>query len=109
MRIKKGTDPLSELPPPFCGKEFLEALADFEAQRKEQRKPVTPTARKLLFRKLAAWGEERATAALIHSAGCNYQGCWEEPAARNGSGYQPSTKASRNQDAFAGARLRTAH
>lgn len=93
-------DPLDSLPPPFCGEAFLEALADFEAQRKEKRKPITPTARKLLYFKLADWGEDRATAALKHSAECNYQGCFEPPAsARNGNGYQPSSKASRSQDA----------
>jgi hypothetical protein len=110
MRMKRK-DPLSELPPPFCGKDFLEALAAFEGQRIEKRKPITPIARMLLFRKLANWGEERATAALLHSAECNYQGCFEPPPNRstNGNGYQPSSKASRTQDAFVRARMERAH
>jgi hypothetical protein len=102
-------DRLTELPPPFCGEEFLEALADFEAQRKERRKPITDTARKLLFRKLAEWGEVRATAALNWSTECNYQGCFEPPPERAISGYQPSSKASRTQDAFERARMERAH
>lgn len=109
MRMKRK-DPLSELPPPFCGEDFLEALAAFEGQRKEKRKPITPIARTLLFKKLAGWGEERATAALLHSAECNYQGCFEPPPqARNGNGYQVSSKASRTQDAFARLREERAH
>ncbi len=31
--------------PPFTGEAFTEALADFEAQRNERHKPITPTAR----------------------------------------------------------------
>lgn len=101
--MKRKRDPLTELPPPFCGEAFLEALADFEAQRKLHRKPIGPIGRKRIYRRLAAMGEERATAALGWSAECEYQGVFEPPPERS-NGYHPSSKASRTQEAFAAAR-----
>lgn len=82
----------------------MEAWADFEAQRKAHRKPIGTIGRKRMFKRLAEMGEERATAALEWSAECEYQGIWEKPPERNGNGYQPSSKASRTQEAFAAAR-----
>lgn len=43
--------------PPFFSDSFKEALSLFEQHRKEIRKKITPTARSLLYKKLAVWGE----------------------------------------------------
>jgi len=93
--------------PPFFGQAFKEALELFEQHRKEIRKPIRPTARSLLYKKFARWGETRATAAMLYSIENGWTGVFEERP--NGNGYQPSTKASRTQDAFTQARMRTAH
>lgn len=83
----------------------MEAWADFEAQRKLHGKPIGPIGRKRIYRRLAAMGEERATAALGWSAECEYQGVFEPPPERSsGNGYHPSSKASRTEDAFASVR-----
>jgi hypothetical protein len=75
-----SVDPLAQ--PPFCSPEFRSALKDFEQHRKEKRIKVTPTARRLMFKKFSLWGEQRSTAALIHSTEKGYTGCFEE----NGNG-----------------------
>jgi hypothetical protein len=76
------TDPYSDNDPeradaPFFSAEFQDALAGFEKHRKEKRASLTPTARRNLFKKLAALGEERAIAALIYSTEQGYTGCFE--------------------------------
>lgn len=82
--------------PPFCSPDFCSALKDFEQHRKEKRIKVTPTARRLMFKKFATWGEERSTAALVYSTEKNYTGCFEET---NGNGssqprYEPASQRS---------------
>lgn len=83
--------------PPFCSPAFCSALADFEQHRKEKRIKVTPTARRLMFKKFLSWGEERSVAALIHSTEKNYTGCFEE---MNGNGKnQPRREAASERNA----------
>jgi hypothetical protein len=76
-----SVDPLGDSPP-FSSSEFRSALKDFEQHRREKRIKVTPTARRLMFKKFSLWGEERSIAALIHSTEKGYTGCFEE----NGNG-----------------------
>lgn len=79
--------------PPFSGKSFLAALAEFEQHRKEKRATLTPTARRNLFKKLEAMGEEAATAALIHSTAQGWIGVFPE---RMNSGSTRETASERN-------------
>lgn len=82
---------------PFFGTAFKEALALYEQHRKEIRKKWTPTARSLMYKRWAGWGEARATAAILYSIENGWTGVFEER--QNGNGYQPSSKASRTQAA----------
>jgi hypothetical protein len=93
--------------PPFWGQAFKDALELFEQHRKEIRKKLTPTARSLMYKRWAKWGEARATAAILYSIEQGWTGVFEEK--QNGNGHHASTKASRTEDAFAQARARTAH
>lgn len=85
--------------PPFFGTEFKEALALYEQHRKEIRKKWTPTARSLMYKRWAGWGEARATAAILYSIEHGWTGVFEPTPERNGNGYTPSSKASRSQAA----------
>ena len=67
-----------ETGPPFTTERFLTALSAFEQHRKEKRAAVTPTERLALYRRLAGWGEEQATRALIYSTSQGYKGCFQE-------------------------------
>lgn len=76
----------SSVSPPYNGPEFTQALEDFEACRRESKRPLKPTSRKLLYKKLAGWGESVATVALIQSAEGGWLGVYEpKQPARNGS------------------------
>lgn len=87
----------NELEPlPFSSTEFVSAWDDYEQSRREKKKSITPTARKLLCKKLLAMGEARAAAALTHSAACGYQGLFEP----SGNGRRPAdSKVSQSMDA----------
>lgn len=67
---------------PFTSEAFLKAWETWEASRREARKPIGPTARKLQYAKLASMGEARAIIALLHSAEKEYQGIYEPNAGR---------------------------
>lgn len=59
---------------PFESEEFRENWLGFRQVRKEMRKPVTPTAAKMIFKKLKPFGEKIATKALEDSISNNWQG-----------------------------------
>lgn len=82
-QIRSEEEALRAESPPFTGSKFREALKGYEQHRKEKRTPLTATARKALYKNLAAWGESRATAALIYSTVQGYTGCFEEKANGN--------------------------
>jgi hypothetical protein len=63
-----------DFPPSMRTPEALAAWNDWEASRREKRKPLTTTARRLQLADCAEWGTDRAIAALKHSAKGNYQG-----------------------------------
>lgn len=56
---------------------FLKAWAMFEQHRKEKNAKLTPTAARLLLKKLEDWGEPRAIAALQHSIENGWTGVFE--------------------------------
>ena len=62
---------------------FRQALADFEADRKERRKPMTSRARSLLIEKAASWGHDKAIEAIKESISNGWAGVFEPKA--NGS------------------------
>jgi hypothetical protein len=72
---------IKALPDSLGSEEMLEAVELWHDARFEIGKPLTPTAWKLQVRKLEAWGQERALAALLHSAASGYQGLFEPPCA----------------------------
>lgn len=49
----------------------------WKQSRKENKKPLTPTAVRLQLKDLTAWGPERAKAALLHCVKGGYQGLFE--------------------------------
>lgn len=81
-----GKPPREPEPPPtdlpFASPAFAEAWQIWETSRREKRKPLTPTARRLQLAKCAEWGEARSIAALKHSASNDWQGVYEPPASR---------------------------
>lgn len=91
-RTRVSADPLVEpsiiqpsIDPPYGGAAFLEALEAFQDSRKTMRKPLTTTARRLLFRKLAGWDEGRATQALEDAVINRWQGVFEPRVNGNGA------------------------
>jgi hypothetical protein len=84
--------------PPFFGEQFKEALALFEQHRKEIRKKLTPTARSLLYKKFTAWGEARATAAMLYSIENGWTGVFEPKESGNGNGTYVMSKGERSQE-----------
>lgn len=65
--------------------DFAAAWADWLRHRSELRKPLGPTAAAAQLRKLAAWGADRATAAVRHSLANGWLGVFEEAPGRNGA------------------------
>ncbi|WP_375560223.1 hypothetical protein ACE193_21335 [Bernardetia sp. OM2101] len=63
---------------PFESEEFRENWLGFRQVRKEMRKPVTPTAAKMIFKKLSKFGEKVATQALEASATNGWQGVFPD-------------------------------
>lgn len=89
---QNGSDHNSDDDLPFVGAEFRTALSEYERHRKEKRSPLTPTAKKRLYKKLKDWGEAKATAALVNSVENGWTGVFEP----NGNGTQGATKVDRN-------------
>lgn len=88
-------DTLTPLPP-FCGAEFLEALADFEAQRVESKKPLTAAGRKQLYSKLNKVDELTATQMLSDATISGWRGVWKPKGNVNGNGQRFETSSERN-------------
>lgn len=63
--------------PPFSGGEFLATLSNFEQHRREIKKPLKPTGRKLLYGQLQEMGEVKAVAAMKTSMANGWQGIFE--------------------------------
>ena len=62
---------------PFGSDAFAAAWTDFCQHRRELKKKLTPTATRQIFADLAAWGEQRAIAAIRHTIGKGWQGIRE--------------------------------
>jgi hypothetical protein len=56
---------------------FREAWGEWEAHRREKKKPITPRSRTMAFKQLAAMGPARAIAAIENSIANGYQGIFE--------------------------------
>lgn len=69
---------VDELELPFESEEFRENWFEFRKMRKEMKKPVTPTAANMIFKKLERFGEQIATKALEDSATNNWLGVFPE-------------------------------
>ena len=72
--------------PPFSGKEFLEALAAYDRTAKQRRVKESPEQRRLLFKRLAQWGEIAATKALEDAVTNSWRGVFEPKGFNNGAG-----------------------
>ena len=70
---KRATAPI-DLPLPFESEGFRQTWADWQQSRKEQRKPLTPTAAKAQLAMLAKHDEPTAIAMLEQSIQNGYQG-----------------------------------
>jgi hypothetical protein len=79
---------------PFSSPQFLSAWDTWEKARKEGGKPIKPTARALQMKKCQEMGEQRAIAALMHSASNGYQGLFEPTQPRT-NGQQSITDKAR--------------
>ena len=73
----KNTEPVFEVP--FKGDVFHQALQYFVQHRKEMRKPIKPTAAKLISRLLAKYTEAEATEMLETSIRNGWQGVFAPP------------------------------
>lgn len=87
------------LVPPFSGQDFISALAAYDATAKQRRVKESPEQRRLLFKKLAGWGETRATCALEDTVANGWRGVFEPKENTNGSyqqnlGQQGSSESS---------------
>ncbi len=79
-RIKKskGETPIPlEVPPSLQSQSFLKTWEEWQAHRKEIRKPLRPTSAGKTLAKLAEWGPERSIAAINHSIEKGWQGIFE--------------------------------
>ena len=65
------------MPDGLDSENFRAAWAEWENHRRHLRKPLTPEAVKRQHKKLAAWGEARAIAALNHSIENGWTGVFE--------------------------------
>lgn len=79
-----------ELDPPHRGTDFLTALRAFENSRKNMKKPITPEARKILYKKLSTWDERTATEALEDSVMNRWQGVFEPKRNRYAESNRPN-------------------
>jgi hypothetical protein len=76
-----------EIPAELTSDAFQAAWQEWLQHRTEIKKPVKPTAQTAKLRELAAWGPERARAAIRHSIGNGWQGIFEPGAnGANGNG-----------------------
>lgn len=71
---------------PFTGQAFVEAWNDYLQHRIQKRAKLTPIAAQRCLKKLAGWGEARATAALEYSIEQGWTGVFEPQGARLANG-----------------------
>lgn len=71
--------------PPFGGEDFLLTLDQFEKHRKEIKKPLRPTGRKLLYGQLRQMGEAGAVSAMKKSIAAGWQGVFDDGNRSNGN------------------------
>lgn len=71
---------LPSIPESLDSPAFREAWTDWLQHRRERKPAVTPTAAKRAFAEMAAWGPDRAVAAIAHSIARSYQGIFEPTA-----------------------------
>lgn len=85
------------LPDVLAGEVFKAAWVEFIRHRQEIRKPMTPTAARRQLAELAAWGVERAIAAINHTIARGWQGIREPDVPRtshpNGVAHAPHRAA----------------
>lgn len=80
---------------PFSGQDFISALAAYDATAKQRKVKESPEQRRLLFKKLAGWGEMRATRALEDTVANGWRGVFEPKENTNGNYQQnPSLQGS---------------
>jgi len=68
---------------------FHEAWGEWDAHRREKKKPITPRSRGMALKQLEAMGPDRAIAAIENSIANGYQGIFEPKASAGGSRYGP--------------------
>lgn len=73
-KARKRATPHIDLPLPFESEGFRQTWADWQQARREQRKPLTPTAAKAQLAMLAKQDEQTAIAMLQQSIQNGYQG-----------------------------------
>jgi hypothetical protein len=83
-----------EVPESLRTPAFESAWKDWEAHRREKKKPITPTSRKEQIATLAEMGPTRAIAALRHSIRNGYTGIFEDKS--NGTHQRSNAGSGRN-------------
>lgn len=86
---------LVEIPASLNTPEFLEAWAEFiEYKAVDLKQPMTERAMRMCLKRIAPWGAQRATAAIIYTIGngSRWQGIYEE-VHRDGAGHTPQSPA----------------
>jgi transcriptional regulator with XRE-family HTH domain len=71
--------------PPFFGSDFLTALTAYDSTAKQRKVKQSPDQRSLLFKRLARWGEARATEALENAVTNSWRGVFEPKETGNGT------------------------
>ncbi|TWU24901.1 hypothetical protein Pla52o_11970 [Novipirellula galeiformis] len=71
---------------PFSSDAFREAWIDFCDMRREEKKPMTPTAAKVALRKLLGWGEAVAISSLENSTANQWKGLFRPDKQRGQAG-----------------------
>lgn len=66
-----------EIIPPGISSELWEAVKRWDKHRIEKRNKLTPSTRAAFLKKCAEWGDARSIAAIDHSIGQGYTGCFE--------------------------------
>ncbi len=84
--MKRQPDELIPLPLPYDGEDFAEAWANWEAFRKEIRKPITPTIRRVQFQLILKMGKALAIEAITQSINSNWSGLFAPKTHGNGNG-----------------------
>lgn len=82
MKKPKQPELLPE-PLPFDSPDFAEAWHNWESFRVEIKEPLTPTARRIQFKKLKAWGQACAIESIEQSINSGWRGLFE-PKGGNG-------------------------